>query len=229
MRQGIIDFYTGKSLDRLSIRGYTVQIVVVIGLILITTMNCFANDSTEAQRYYDLGVSYIKSDLYEDGLKTLNQVAFLYPDSDVADNALFQLAMIREQVGDGKVKVATMHSLEAEREVLSRLSSSTAECILSNILTAINAHLTGKSVFDEGKNLAIAQYILALDYLNTLSQRYPGSDRREDSKLAFERIMVKMNELIPKPPKPPSPRIFFGVICALALIGIIIYKLAPSI
>ena len=44
----------------------------------------YAVDRTEAQRYYDLGMSYLMSELYEQGLETLNQVAFLYPDSDVA-------------------------------------------------------------------------------------------------------------------------------------------------
>ena len=172
----------------------------VIVLILITAINCLANDNIEAQRYYDLGVSYIKSDLYEDGLKTLNQVAFLYPDSDVADDALYQLALIREQVGDGKVIIATMKRIEAEREVLSRLNNSKAEwSVLSNVLTSINAHLTGKRVFDEAKNHAITQYLLALDYLNTLFQRYPNSDRLEDSKIAFERITLKIKTLIEKP------------------------------
>lgn len=204
---------------------YIMQIIIVIVLILITAINCLADDNTEAQRYYDLGVSYIKSDLYEDGLKTLNQVAFLYPDSDVADDALYQLAMIREQVGDGKVKVITMQSLEAEREVLSRLNNSTAEwSIMSNILTAINAHLTGKNVFDEGKNLAIAQYVLALDYLTTLAKRYPVSDRFEDSRNSVERITLKINNLIKKPNPPSKEAKTTAYILGLLLVAMLIYS-----
>ena len=68
-------------------------LMIVVGLFPLTAP---AVDRTEAQRYYDLGMSYLMSELYEQGLETLNQVAFLYSDSDVADDALYQLA---ERIG----------------------------------------------------------------------------------------------------------------------------------
>lgn len=52
-------------------------------------------ERTEAQRLYDLGMSYFMSHMYREGLDTINKVAFLYPDSDIADDALYQLALIR--------------------------------------------------------------------------------------------------------------------------------------
>jgi len=155
--------------------------------------------SIEAQRYYDLAVSYIKSDLYEDGLKTLNQVAFLFPDSDVADDALYQLALIRELVGDGKVKIGEQKSLESVREELNNLTgSSTTLGITADTLTYINAILKGQAVLELAKSQAVAQYILALDYLNTLAQRYSDSDRIEDTQNAVNRIIKKIRTIYPK-------------------------------
>jgi len=167
--------------------------------------SCYPSDRTEAQRYYDLGVSYIKSDLYDDGLKTLNQVAFLYPDSDVADDALYKLALIRERVGNGGLNIAWEESLEAQEEVLEGLTGR----LIPDIIISVTAILAGEIVFDAEKEGAITQYLLALDYLNTLSQRYPDSDKLGESNLAFKRIAAKIDALIykgnPKPPKPPRP------------------------
>ena len=154
---------------------------------------CYPVERTEAQRYYELAVSLIKSDLYEDGLKTLNEVAFLYPDSDVADDALYELALIRERVGNGEINVGQAESLEAQRMVLKRL---TGRNTLTDILILVNAHLAGERVFDTAIERAVTQYILALDYLNTLTTRYPDSDRLEDSKSAFERIRAKIDSLV---------------------------------
>ena len=178
-------------------------------LMLVIAVNCYPIERTEAQRRYDLAVSYIKSDLYEDGLKELNQVAFLYPDSSVADDALHQLALIREQVGDGEIIIGDMRRLEAVSEVVNRMyraapqvRTSKLNKLLYDILVILNADAAGKTAFRPAKEKAIVQYILALDYLNTLSERYPGSDKLEESKFAFERIIAKIDALIPKP-KPP--------------------------
>ena len=135
--------------------------VIVVLLMAVLAANCYPVERTEAQRYYDLGVSYIKSDLYEDGLKTLNQVAFLYPDSDVADDALYQLALIRERVGNGEVNIAREESLEAQEEVLKGLTGR----LVPDIIIGITAQIKGEAVFDVEKEEAIAQYLLALDYL----------------------------------------------------------------
>lgn len=95
-------------------------------MIILFPLASSAVDRTEAQKYYDLGMSYLMSELYEQGLETLNQVAFLYPDSDVADDALYQLALIREDVGDGKVVIAKLQSLELEIGLIERASKRTA-------------------------------------------------------------------------------------------------------
>ena len=178
--------------------------------------------SIEAQRNYDLAVSYIKSDLYEDGLKTLNQVAFLYPDSNVADDALYQLALIRELVGDGKVKIGEQKSLESVREELKNLTgSSTKLGITADILTYINAGLKGQVVIELAKSQAIAQYILALDYLNTLTQRYPDSDRLEETKSTARRIISKI-EVLRNSKSKPQPSLA-GFIVAITISLVIIY------
>jgi len=197
------------------------RIFAVAILMLIITANCYPVERTEAQRYYDLGVSYIKSDLYEKGLDTLNQVAFLYPDSDAADDALYQLALIREQVGDGQITIGKTISLEAVNDELARLTGSSAKWgRLADILTMVNAHLVGEQVFDAAKEQAIVQYLLALDYLNTLFQRYPDSDRAEHSKLAFERIVGKIDRLMqPKPPKSTKDQITTFVGMAIAMVA----------
>jgi hypothetical protein len=167
--------------------------------------------SIEAQRNYDLAVSYIKSDLYEDGLKTLNQVAFLYPDSDVADDALYQLALIREQVGDGKIDIGEKRSIDTVNEELARLEQSDlgrtggggGKLIdlysIARGLRVQGAYMKGQRVIEEHKLQAITQYVLALDYLNTLTQRYPDSDRIKDTQDTVDRIIKKINAMNPKP------------------------------
>ncbi len=67
---------------------YRLAVVLILTLFLIAG-SVYPIERTEAQRYYDLAVSYIKSDLYVDGLKTLNQVAFLYPDSNLCQFGCF--------------------------------------------------------------------------------------------------------------------------------------------
>ena len=147
--------------------------------------------NTEAQRYYDLAVSYIKSDLYVKGLETLNQVAFLYPDSNVADDALYQLALIREQVGDDKIKIGEKRSIDTVNEELARLEKNNVGGI-GGMLGSIVAYEKGQRVVNEHKLQALTQYILALDYLNTLAQRYSDSDRIEDTQNAVNRIIKKI-------------------------------------
>jgi outer membrane protein assembly factor BamD (BamD/ComL family) len=179
--------------------------------------------SVEAQRNYDLAVSYIKSDLYVKGLETLNQVAFLFPDSDVADDALYQLALIRELVGDGKVKIGEKKSLESVREELNNLTgSSTKYGITADILTYINAGLKGQVVIELAKSQAIAQYILALDYLNTLTQRYPDSNRIEETNSMAKRIIFKIETLRKSRPQPSLPISTAGDIVATSIVIVII-------
>ena len=178
------------------------RLIAVILLAAVPIADGYPVELTEAQRYYDLGVSYIKSDLYEKGLETLNQVAFLYPDSDVADDALYQLALIRERVGNGEVNIAREESLEAQEEVLKGLTGR----LVPDIIIGITAQIKGEAVFDVEKEEAIAQYLLALDYLNTLFQRYPGSDKLGESNIAFERIAAKIDQLMAKPIWPPPKR-----------------------
>jgi tetratricopeptide (TPR) repeat protein len=177
------------------------NIIIVISIIFSIISTCYSYESTEAQRYYDLAISYIKSDLYEDGLKTLNQVAFLYPDSDVADDALYQLALIREQVGDNKIVIGEKKSLEAVKEELNKLESIPNSSKWGNVLIVlnnINALLAGQIVMREAESQAIAQYILSLDYLYTLFQRYPNSDKVIEAEDMFKRIIAKIDALIPK-------------------------------
>lgn len=176
---------------------------IVVLLVAILVASCYPVERTEAQRYYDLGVSYIKSDLYEKGLETLNQVAFLYPDSDVADDALYQLALIREQVGDGEITIGEARSLRAMEAELSRLTGNTGRYgKLADILTTIRAHLKGEMELKVAAQQAIVQYLLALDYLNTVFQRHPDSDMMEESSAAFGRVTGKIDRLVkPKPPK----------------------------
>ena len=173
----------------------------IILLMFLIAANCNPYDRTEAQRYYDLGMSYIKSELYEDGLKTLNQVAFLYPDSDVADDALYELAMIRERAGDGEIDIAWEDSAEAQKQVLKGLTGD----LVPDMAIIIMAHLAGEAVFDKKKGKAIGQYLLALDYLNTLLERYPDSDKLADSTLAFKHIVDRIDNLTKlKESKPPK-------------------------
>lgn len=190
---------------------------------LIITFNCYAVESTEAQRQYDLALSYIKSDLYEDGLKTLNQVAFLY-DSDVADDALYQLALIREQVGDGKLNIGEQKSIDTVNEEINRLNKAyygTGKyATLNSVLGIIVADMKGKQVLKEWQNKTITQYILALDYLNTLTNRYPNSDRKNDVTQSFNRITAKMNAIIsPQQPEPIKTKISAGCVIGTIIIA----------
>ena len=202
--------------------------IICFVILLLPVVSALALDesqtdrSIEAQRNYDLAVSYIKSDLYVKGLETLNQVAFLYPDSDVADDALYQLALIRELVGDGKVKIGEQKSLESVREELNNLTgSSTKYGITADILTYINAGLKGQVVIELAKSQAIAQYILALGYLNTLTQRYPDSDRLEETKSTVRRIISKIEVLRNSKSKPQTS--LAGFIVAITISLVIIY------
>ena len=164
--------------------------------VVMSPLTALAVDRTEAQKYYDLGMSYLMSELYEQGLETLNQVAFLYPDSDVADDALYQLALIREDVGDGKVKIAKLQSLELEAELVEKASKRTAAVAdisaqrgikagLMTSLAATFADLIDRAKTDTleqiittpTKRQAIAQYTTGIDYLTILIERYPESDR----------------------------------------------------
>ena len=177
--------------------------------------------SIEAQRNYDLAVSYIKSDLYEDGLKTLNQVAFLYPDSDVADDALYQLALIREQVGDGKIDIGEKRSIDTVNEELARLEQSDlgrtgsggGKLIdlysIARGLRVQGAYMKGQRVLEEHKLQAITQYVLALDYLNTLTQRYPNSNRIEDTQDTVNRLIKKIKTMIQPEPEETSRNTLF--------------------
>jgi len=206
----------GQNLNFAIPSSYLSELLSKKGQVMPLSMNAGSRKSsqsaearTEAQRYYDLGISYIKSDLYEDGLKTLNQVAFLYPESDVADNALYQLALIRELVGDGKLVIGESVRIETVREEMNRLSNSNMGSgggVIVGYLQAWVAHAKGDAAFDVAKQAAIAQYILALDYLNTLSERHRNSDMLEDAHHAFRRIEGKISPLMPKQTEPEEPR-----------------------
>lgn len=188
-------------------------------MIVLSPLSALAVERTEAQRYYDLGMSYLMSELYEQGLETLNQVAFLYPDSDVADDALYQLALIREDVGDGKVVIAKLQSLELEIGLIERASKRTAAVADISARRGIKAGLllslaaTFADLMDRAKTdtieqiittptkrQAIAQYTTAIDYLTILIERYPESDRMEEVDTMIERVSGKIEALIPKPP-----------------------------
>lgn len=187
-------------------------------MIVLFPLTAPAVDRTEAQRYYDLGMSYLMSELYEQGLETLNQVAFLYPDSDVADDALYQLALIREDVGDGKVKIAKLQSLELEVELVERASKRTAAVAdisaqrgikagLMTSLAATFADLIDRAKTDTieqiittpTKRQAIAQYMTAIDYLTILIERYPESDRMTEVDAMIERMSEKIEALLSEP------------------------------
>jgi len=174
------------------------SVILLLPVVSALALNESQTDrNTEAQRYYDLAVSYIKSDLYVKGLETLNQVAFLYPDSNVADDALYQLALIREQVGDGKIKIGEKRSIDTVNEELARLEKNNVGGI-GGMLGSIVAYEKGQRVVNEHKLQALTQYILALDYLNTLAQRYSDSDRIEDTQNAVNRIIKKIRTIYPK-------------------------------
>ena len=185
------------------------QLILFIFLaMLINVSSSTFGESTEAQRNYNLAISYIKSDLYEDGLKTLNQVAFLYPDSSVADDALYQLALIREQVGDKKIDIGSKIGVEVMNEELSRLNDSgvskTKWGQIGGIINGINAVMKREIVINKAQNQALAQYIFALDYLNTLIQHYPDSDRQIEAKKAGSRIIMKADNILKHPKKEPT-------------------------
>ena len=91
-------------------------------LMLATATVCSQYDKTEAQHHYDLGMSYVKSGLYKKALMTLSQVAFHMP-SDLADDAMFEIALIYEQAGDGRITIDNTRKLEEEKEILKRLKN----------------------------------------------------------------------------------------------------------
>jgi len=164
-------------------------------------------DIPEAQRYYELGMSYFKSDMYEKGLDIMNQVAFLYPESDVADDALYQLALIREKVGDGKLVLGKQTSREAESEILTRLSGTGRRWgTLADLTTLITAFQVGRALMKSAEQRAITQYFFALDDLTTLRTRYPQSDRFAEVNAMVERVSQKIESLLPDPPPPPKPK-----------------------
>lgn len=157
---------------------------------------------TEAERYYDLGVSYIKSGLYEDGLKTLNQVAFLYPESKVADDALYELALLRERAGDGEVSLGEKKRLQTQQVVVDRLidrynPQTVGGAVLAGVLAGIQGSIAGQRAFEPAKEYAVTEYLLGLDYLNMLVERYPESDFIERCERTSQRLIEKMERLIP--------------------------------
>jgi len=209
--------------------------------VVMSPLTALAVDRTEAQKYYDLGMSYLMSELYEQGLETLNQVAFLYPDSDVADDALYQLALIREDVGDGKVKIAKLQSLELEVELVERASKRTAAVadisaqrgIKEGLITSLAATFadlmdrakTGtieQIITTPTKRQAVAQYTTAIDYLTILIERYPESDRLTEVNNAIERISTKIEALLSEPiPPKTDEKIAAGIFAFIAFIIIL--------
>lgn len=210
-------------------------------MIVLFPLTAHAVDRTEAQRYYDLGMSYLMSELYEQGLETLNQVAFLYSDSDVADDALYQLALIREDVGDGKLKIAKLQSLELEVGLVERASKRTAavaeisakrgiEAGLMTSLAATFADLMDRAktntieqiITTPTKRQAIAQYTTGIDYLTILIERYPESDRLVEVNNAIERISGKIESLLSQPiPPKTDEKIAAGIFAFIAFIIIL--------
>ncbi len=217
-------------------------LVAVVALFPVTV---HAVDRTEAQKQYDLGLSYLMSELYEQGLETLNQVAFLYPDSDVADDALYQLALIREDVGDGKVVIAKLQSLELEIGLIERASERTAAIAEISARRGIKAGLmaslaaTFADLMDRAKTntieqiitapnkrRAIAQYTTAIDYLTILIERYPESNRMKEVSAMIERVSGKIETLLSKPTEDPTKIIpmIVGVIIAVIAIKVMINR-----
>jgi len=209
----------------------------LIAVVVLFPLTAPAVDRTEAQRYYDLGMSYLMSELYEQGLETLNQVAFLYSDSDVADDALYQLALIREDVGDGKVVIASIQSLELQADLIERsaerLGKATelslqatddTERIIISLVTFL-ADIADKAktkrieeiITEPTKRRAIAQYLTALDYLTILSTRYPESNRMKEVDAMIERISEKIEESSKPTPKNDN-EIGLGIVAILAFI-----------
>ena len=193
-------------------------------MIILFPITVHAVDRTEAQKQYDLGMSYLMSELYEQGLETLNQVAFLYPDSDVADDALYQLALIREDVGDGKVVIASIQSLELQADLIERSAERLGEAtelsfqatdntqriiislvtLLADIADEAETKRLDEIITAPNKRRAIAQYLTALDYLTILTTRHPESDRMKEVDAMVERVSGKIEALLPKPPPEPK-------------------------
>ena len=92
--------------------------------------------------------------------------------------------------------------------------SNTRFGIIADTLVIANALLLGNSKLKEAKLQAVIQYLLAMDYLITLTQRYPDSDRSVEALLSGDRILRKIDILVyNRPPKqvdntmnPPSPK-----------------------
>jgi len=76
-------------------------------------------------------------------------------------------------------------------------------------------------VFDAAKQQAIVQYLLALDYLSILSQRYPDPDRLKECNFAFECVVAKIDELMPKPP-PPLHRKTLDIISTVVAMFVVV-------
>ena len=189
-------------------------------MIVLFPLAAHAVERTEAQRYYDLGMSYLMSELYEQGLETLNQVAFLYPDSDVADDALYQLALIREDVGDGKVVIAKLQSLELEIGLVERASERTAAvaeisaergfkagimasllATFADLIDRMETETVEQIITTPTKRRAIAQYTMGIDYLTILIERYPESNRMTEVNAMIERISEKIEKSSKPTPK----------------------------
>jgi hypothetical protein len=164
-------------------------------------------------------MSYLMSELYEQGLETLNQVAFLYPDSDVADDALYQLALIREDVGDGKVVIASIQSLELQADLIDKSAKRLGKAaelsfqadnntqriiihlatFLANIADEAETKRIDEIITAPTKRRAIAQYLTALDYLTILKTRYPESNRMKEVDAMIERLSGKIEALLSEP------------------------------
>jgi hypothetical protein len=188
-------------------------------MIILSPLAALAVERTEAQRYYDLGMSYLMSELYEQGLETLNQVAFLYPDSDVADDALYQLALIREDVGDGKVVIASIQSLELQADLIERSAERLGKAaelsfqanddtqriiiylatFLADIADEAETKRVEEIITAPTKRRAIAQYLTAIDYLTILKTRYPKSNRMREADEMIERISENIEALLSEP------------------------------
>ena len=167
--------------------------------------NCIAYDRTEAQRFYDLSLSYMKSGLYTQGLETLNQVAFLYPESDVADEALYQLAILRERSGDGEITLGEARANSINSAMVDKVSlniqyaPNNFDGVMQGIIQSLGdlVIMSGqkRAEIEAQKIQAINEYLLAIDYLNTAFERYPESDIDIQLEKAYQRITSKLDIL----------------------------------
>jgi tetratricopeptide (TPR) repeat protein len=161
--------------------------------------------SIEAQRNYDLAVSYMKSGLYTKGLETLNQVAFLYPDSDVADDALYQLALLCERAGNDEINLGKTNAGLIDSEMVNkvnlnfRYAPNTNNGLIQGILHSLNDLIVmseqKKMVIGSAKIKAVNEYLSAIDYLNTAFERYPESDIDPQMEKVYQRITDKLDKI----------------------------------